>query len=86
MFYRNISSFKFQTYLNHCASDKIRYAFARLKVASHRLEIEAGRWKRPNPTPVNDRICKSCSLLEDEYHFVLKCVLYVDIRKQYIKK
>ena len=31
--------------------------------------------------PVNER---KCNVLEDEYHFVLECSLYNELRKQYI--
>ena len=58
-------------------------ALARLRVSSHRLEIEAGRWARPY-TPVNDRICNICNCLEDEYHFFLACQLYDSLRRKYI--
>ena len=35
-------------------------------------------------TPVNERKCIFCDKLEDEYHFVLECILYNDLRKQLI--
>ncbi len=54
-----------------------------LKVSSHRLAIESGRWNR---TPVNNRICEVCARLEDEYHFILECVMYADIRIKYIRR
>ena len=59
---------------------------ANLRVSSHRLEIEVGRWARPNRTPINERKCRYCDKLEDEFHVLLECTLYVDLRKQYIKK
>ena len=62
---------------------KFRTALARLRVSSHRLEIEAGRWARPYK-PVSDRICNICNCLEDEYHFVLECQLYDSLRRKYI--
>ena len=48
--------------------------------------IEVGRWARPNSTPVDERKCRYCNKLEDEFHFLLECTLYEDLRKQYIKK
>ncbi len=57
-------------------------AFARLKVSSHRLEIESGRWNR---TPIENRKCQMCNCLEDEYHFILECTMYSDIRNIYIR-
>ena len=43
-------------------------------------------WKMgtPNIIPVNERKCQNCNVLEDEYHFVLECSLYNELRKQYI--
>ena len=53
-------------------------------MSSHRLEIEAGRWVKPNSIPVDDRKCAICLILEDEYHFVLECEIYKDLRSKYI--
>ena len=55
---------------------KFQIAVNRLRVASHRLEIEAGRWAQPNRIPINDRKCTVCNVLENEYHFVIECSLY----------
>ena len=63
---------------------KLRYSLTRLRVSSHRLNIECGRWTRPNIIPVNERKCQNCNVLEDEYHFVFECRLYNELRKQYI--
>ena len=41
---------------------------------------------KPNKTPLNERLCMICSVLEDEFHFTLECPLYKDIRKKYIKR
>ena len=43
--------------------------------------MEDGR--APNIIPVNERKCQNCNVLEDEYHFVLECSLYNEL-KQYI--
>ena len=53
-------------------------------MSSHRLEIEMGRWAKPERIEFDDRKCKLCNKLEDEFHVVLECPLYDDIRKQYI--
>ncbi len=83
LFYKNVCEFKLQYYLKDITVMKFRTAFARLKVSSHRLAIESGRWNR---TPVNNRICEVCARLEDEYHFILECVMYADIRIKYIRR
>ena len=41
--YSLIADFNFKCYLDFITIRKFRYAFTRLRVASHRLEIEAGR-------------------------------------------
>ena len=56
-----------------------------MKVSSHRLEIETGRWAKPNKISRENRKCHVCSILEDEFHFLFECYLYKDLRKQYIK-
>ena len=55
-------------------------------MSSHRLEIEAGRWKKPAATPLSERKCKECNILEDEFHFICECKLYIDLRKMYIRR
>ena len=55
-------------------------------MSSHRLQIEAGRWHRPHRIPVNERKCLDCNNVEDEFHFILECVKYTEIRNKYIKK
>ena len=60
-------------------------------MSSHRLviEVEAGRWKnkkKTNRVPLSDRKCSSCQTLEDEYHFILECKIYIDLRRRLIPK
>ena len=50
------------------------------------MQIEAGGWVKPVRIPINDRKCLVCDKLEGEYHFVVECSLYDNIRKQYIPK
>ena len=80
------ANFKLQPYLCDVNIVKFRKALTRLRLSSHRLEIEAGRWHKPESIPVNERKCQICHVLEDEFHFLLECSLYNDLRKQYISK
>ena len=32
--------------------------------------------------PVDQRLCESCNVVEDECHVIMRCSLYVDIRTQ----
>ena len=82
--YSAISKFQFQPYLDNIDILKFSQALSNLRMSSHKLEVEAGRWARPNRIPIDERKCSTCGKLEDEYHFVIECVLYLDLRKRYI--
>ena len=84
--YKNIAEFRMQPYLEILSVFKFCQSFTRLRVSSHRLQIESGRWVKPNRIPVNERLCSFCDVLEDEFHFVLECRQYENLRKQYIPK
>ena len=62
----------------------MRILISKIRLSSHKLCIETGRY-----TGVirEDRICHKCNLgvIEDEYHFILQCPFYTNIRRQYIK-
>jgi len=82
LFYKNIASFQLQSYLLSCNISTFRQSISRLRVSAHRLMIECGRWAKPNP--FDRRICNICQTLKDEFHFVLICSLYNEIRRKYI--
>ena len=42
--YSLFSSFSYKIYLDLLSVEKFRYALARIRVSSHRLAVEAGRW------------------------------------------
>lgn len=53
------------------------------RLSSHCLSIETGRY---NNKKRNERCCSFCNgSIEDEYHFILECKTYVNLRKQFIK-
>ena len=78
--------FRLQPYLINVNLYKFRRELTRLRVSAHRLEVETGRWHKPRAIPYPDRKCIACNKLEDEFHFMLECPLYKDIRKIYIKE
>ena len=43
----------------------------RLRMSSHRLKVETGRWQQPTAIPFNEIKCALCLKLEDEVHFLL---------------
>ena len=62
---------------------KIPHALSKLRVSSHRLEVESDRWVRPRRIPVHKRKCIVCQVVEDEFHFIIECPLYTELRRKY---
>ena len=68
--------------LSDLANVRHRVAMTRLRMSSHSLRIEEGRY---NGTPREDMIRTLCSGgIEDEKHLLLKCPMYEDIRKLHL--
>ena len=57
IFYRSFVTFQFQPYLDKVNISKYLQAYSKLRMSSHRLQIEAGRWVRPVKIPRNQRKC-----------------------------
>ena len=68
-FFIHTANFQYQTYLDKASVVKYRKSFSQLRLSSHRLEIEIGWWAKPKIS-LDDRKCKLCNSLEDEFHFV----------------
>ncbi|KAL4218602.1 hypothetical protein ACF0H5_021192 [Mactra antiquata] len=77
--------FEYEQYLDILPFD-LRYFVTRLRTSAHSLRIHTGRYSRNN-IPRNERYCQICNLsdIEDEYHFVITCPAYSNIRKLYNK-
>ena len=80
-----IANFHYQKYLELIKVEKYRRSLCKLRVSSHRLEVEIGRWAKPNKIPLDNRKCRVYVVLEDEFHFSLECAIYDGLRKTYIK-
>ena len=78
--------FQFQPYFEKINVCKYIQALSKLRVSSHRLAIESGRWARPTRNPIDERKCVNCNILEDEFHFVIECDMYINFRIRYIPK
>jgi hypothetical protein len=77
--------FERSVYIDIVENKKHRNIIAKLRLSSHKLFIETGR----HQNIVRDqRKCVLCNLndIEDEYHFVLTCPYYADVRKTLIPK
>ena len=69
---------KMERYLSDITNVKHRKALTRLRMSSHQLAIEEGRYSE---TPREMRICSLCKTgVEDEAHFLIQCPAYDNIR------
>ena len=79
-----VDNFTIQSYLQKSFNPTYRKYLSKFRPPAHSLSIEKGRY---NNTNRRDRICNLCisSDIEDEFHFILKCPIYNDLRVNYIK-
>ena len=72
--------FKLENYITSIDIDKHRIALSRLRCSAHKLVIEEGRFRGIER---NLRICplSPMNIIEDEYHFLLVCHTYRELRK-----
>ena len=78
------SQYGFENYLNIIKKFELRRCLSRFRISSHRLQIEIGRYQG---TPAHMRFCSKCNLgeVEDEIHFLFKCIKFKDERKEFLK-
>ena len=71
--------YKHLVYLQKSLNPTYRKYLSKFRLSAHSLNIEKGRY---NNTNRRDRICTLCnsSDIEDEFHFILKCPIYNDLR------
>ena len=70
----------FEKYLTLISSFELRRSVTKLRVSSHHLEIESGRYRG---APPHQRLCRQCDSgeVEDEIHFLLCCPKYTNERQ-----
>ena len=75
-------NFEFESYLSNIKNDTLRKTLTRFRTSSPSLAIEHGRVQGIHR---NERLCFCCNqnLLEPEFHFILICSQYNDIRNKY---
>ncbi len=73
-----------EKYLDVVKENYLKRSLAQLRTSSHQLAIETGRYSN---TPQNKRLCNFCNMnaVESEYHFLLVCPKYKDLRKKFFK-
>ena len=73
-------------YIRHTSGIPFTYVkqLMRFRTGAQHLAIETGRWARPK-LPRQHRVCSkcSCTVVEDEVHFLFECPAYVRIREKY---
>jgi len=76
-------TFNLEPYLDSITNKRFIITLSRFRLSSHKLEIERGRYHNIDR---ENSICTFCNskAIENEYHFLLICPLYRDIRKQSI--
>ena len=83
MYKHLIDHITLQPYLSKPIYCQYKKLICKLRLSSHCLCIETGRYKN---VPLERCICPICkSDVEDEYHFMLKCPAYNNLRKRYLK-
>ena len=68
-------------YLFNIKEKYIRNALTKIRLGSHNLMVERGRWKN---LELIDRQCSNCYAVEDEYHIIMECPLFKEWRKNYL--
>ena len=84
--YNLFAEFSFKSYLNIITVNKFRISLCRLRVSSHRLEIETDRWYKPVKIPRSERKFQIYNTLEDELYVILELPLYHEIIVIHINK
>ena len=82
LYYRMNREFVMASYLNKVHIQSHRRAMSKLRLSSHRLMIERGRWLKIFQ---ENRLCTVCHVIEDEFHDICICPRYTDIRNGFIK-
>ena len=64
----------------HALEDNLRITFTKIRLCSHKLRSETGRW---NGTPSDQRFCPHCSdAIQNEEH-ILQCPSTLNIRNSF---
>ena len=52
-----------------------RFAISRLRASSHSSDIERGWHTKPN-TPITERLCPCCNVVDNKHHFLISYKIY----------
>ena len=67
----------YENYLSIMTKSDSRKLFTKQRISAHNLLllIEHGRYRQPKLL-VDDRLCTSCKVIDDEVHFVMTCTAH----------
>jgi len=82
LYYTFINNYSLSAYLDLTRKNSSRKSLVKLRISSHKLRIETGRYDK---IPRDDRLCSlcNCNKIEDEAHFLLDCPSYSSIRDRF---
>ena len=86
--YVNIKdSFGEEKYLDIVMCKRLRKCITTIRISSHNLRIQTGRFGRER-IERNERFCQMCESreVEDEFHFIIKCNTFDALRRKYIRR
>ena len=78
-------TFALEKYMNCIFDKKFRISLTKFRLSAHDLAIETGRYTN---VPREQRFCLQCNMnvVETEYHFLLACPKYRELRHKYFKR
>ena len=85
--YRNVKViFGYESYMD-LLPKQLYINIAKLRLSSHHLRIQTARYVQ-DYIDRRQRYCIFCNNneIEDEYHFILECNMYLTIRRKYISR
>ena len=79
------STFEPEKYITSLNNRFHFYSLARFRCSAHKSAIEEGRYRNQES---NNRICQQCNLhmIENEYHVLLICPSYTELRNTHIPR
>ena len=79
--YRRVKqNYATEQYVKILIQKKYRSAYAKFRCGVAPIKLETGRYGL-NRVPVEERLCEHCNLVEDEYHVLMQCTMYNEIRE-----
>ena len=78
--------YSMENYLKCNYHRDLRQYLTKLRLSSHKFLVEMGRWVITED--YHEKLCTLCDEndIEDEYHILMKCNYFVNLREKYISK